>query len=77
MDLNRKHSYILNGSYECCSQNTDIPEKHIQSCDLNTCSVTLNNMNGVGMGRDFKSQGQLIMGLNDEITELKPNKCFN
>jgi hypothetical protein len=77
MDLNRKHSYILNGEHECCSKNKDVPEKHIQTCDLNTCSVTINNSNGIGMGRDFKSEGHLIMGLNDEISELKPNKCFN
>lgn len=77
IDLNRKHNYILNGSYECCSQNTNVPEKHVQQCDLNTCSVSINNKNGIGLGRDFKQDSQLIMGLNDEIVDLKPNKCFN
>ena len=76
MDLNRKHSFIINGSYECCNKKTDVPEKQIQSCDVHTCNVNVIDDNGVGLGRDFSSTNQYMLGLNDKVLNLKPNKCL-
>lgn len=36
---------------------TMLPEKYIQECNANFCKVVINDVNGVGTGRNYYSQG--------------------
>lgn len=38
-----------------CGPNTMLPELEIDSCDTSECTRRTNNLNGLGLGRDYKN----------------------
>jgi hypothetical protein len=80
MDLNKKHSYVLNGNFECkkpYNQGTMYPEESKVRCNSHTCNVTHNYDNGVGMGRSY-ADGELpecLRSFNSPPMKLNNNQC--
>ena len=80
MDLNKKHSYVLNGNFECkqpYNQGTMYPEESKVRCNSHTCNVTHNYDNGVGLGRSY-ADGELpecLRSFNSPAMKLNNNQC--
>jgi hypothetical protein len=56
MELDRSHACSLNCCSPCSGEefmNTMLPEKYIESCQGNVCTKTLNDPNGLGLGRNY------------------------
>lgn len=56
MDINKKHSFMMNGNTECVqpfAQGTMLPEAQKMVCDMKSCKVVDNYENGIGMGRVY------------------------
>lgn len=57
-----------NGEGENFENTTMLPEKYMQVCNENTCKVLLNDVNGVGMGRQYYCFNDC-----DEVPSAFPN----
>jgi hypothetical protein len=60
MQKNREIAVKYNGCSNCATSGVEgfdngtmLPEKYIQTCDANSCSIKLNDPNGVGLGRSY------------------------
>jgi hypothetical protein len=78
IEINRKKSELINGSYECKQpyyQGTMLPEKELESCNLSSCNVRSNFDTGIGLGRDYKGKYQCLNGLKENPLTLEENVC--
>ena len=79
MELNWKHAYLKNGSFNCKKpypQGTMLPEQDKVKCDLNRCNIVSNNKNGLGRGRVYtEEENELLDSLNEPEMGLEGNKC--
>jgi len=78
MELNRKESFLQNGSTECKSPynpGTMVPEADKVVCNSQTCQVVHNYEGGVGTGRDYGDSIECLASLSAPPMELKPNQC--
>lgn len=56
MKMNKETAYKSNKCGPCMSpynQGTMLPEKEIMKCNASTCSITKNDPNGIGLGREY------------------------
>jgi hypothetical protein len=80
MELNKKNSYVMNGSIECkkpYNQGTMLPEESKVVCNSQTCKVVHNYDNGLGMGRMYV-EGELpecLQSFNSPPMNLDNNQC--
>lgn len=81
MDLNRKQSTIMNGSYECkkpYNQGTMLPEQDIVVCNTQTCNVKHNYDNGLGLGREYanpNNMSECLQSYSSPPMNLNSNTC--
>jgi len=76
INMNRQHSYLINGPQECKQpfyEGTMLPEQDLQSCNVGTCNVQHNFDDGVGLGRDFKGKHECIQGLRENPLSSREN----
>lgn len=61
LETERKNANLMSGCNQCVKpydQGTMLTEKFIQKCDKNTCSLVLNNKDGLGVGRHSGDAGK-------------------
>ena len=79
MDKNREIACAKNCCAPCVDEgftgSTMLPEKYIQECNENYCKVVLNDVNGVGTGRRYYSQGVNNCTDLPSAWPSKANKC--
>lgn len=80
MDVNKKHSFIMNGNTECVQpfeQGTMLPEKQKMVCDLKSCKVVDNYENGIGMGRVYTTDpsASCLAPLTEPEMKTSGNYC--
>lgn len=78
MELNKKQSYLLNGSFECKNEysvGTMLPESEKVKCNTQTCDVKHNFEGGIGMGRDYGDNVECLSGLSSPQMTLEQNQC--
>lgn len=51
IQTDRKNANLINGSSQCATPGTMLPEKFLQKCDKKICSLVLHNKDGLGVGR--------------------------
>lgn len=77
MELNRKESYLLNGSYECkppYEAGTMLPESDKVVCNRSTCNVVHNFDDGLGRGRDY-GEATCLASFQAPQMKLDGNQC--
>jgi hypothetical protein len=78
MELNRKQSYLANGAFECkppYNVGTMLPESHKVKCNAQTCEVSHNYENGLGLGRDYGEGADCLASFNAPAMKLDENQC--
>jgi hypothetical protein len=53
MENERQNAFNKMACSTCSSEETMLPEQHLQSCNKRTCHFDLYNYQGVGLGRDY------------------------
>ena len=78
MDVNKKLSYIHNGTYNCdnkYSVGTMLPEKEKILCNIQTCDVIDNYDKGIGLGRKHEIINECIKPGKENEFSLEENLC--
>ena len=80
MDVNKKLSYINNGSYDCINDyavGTMLPEKNKFNCNMQTCNIVDNYDNGIGTGRAHTEINDCLKNIDGNEFELSDNNCLS
>tara|TARA_B110000238_G_C15906814_1_gene344404 strand:+ start:217 stop:705 length:489 start_codon:yes stop_codon:yes gene_type:complete len=80
MEVNKKLSYMYNGSYNCNKDyaiGTMLPEKNKFKCNFQSCEVVHNYDNGIGTGRMHTEISNCLKNLNGNEFELEDNLCIS
>ena len=78
MELNRKQTFLANGAFECkppYNVGTMLPESAKIKCNAQTCKVSHNYDNGLGLGRDYGEGADCLASFNAPQMKLEPNQC--
>lgn len=78
MELNWRHAYIKNGVFKCKSPyqtGTMLPEVDRIQCNAQTCNIVSNDENGLGRGRSYGENNELLRPMDGPELVLNGNRC--
>ena len=77
METNNKITFINNGSTKCDNSYSVplVPSKQRVKCDIHNCDVYENDVNGIGLEREYNVYNDIIKPLENDPHNLNNNIC--